>query len=112
MDFTLPLHPTSITSPRQQWLDSIANIALGASINFYVIATAADAPRSARATLTACATNPKTIICPCHRIVRKNGTTEHYGGDSSIAPFQKDNTALRAFLVDDEKTSSTAVRFF
>jgi AraC family transcriptional regulator, regulatory protein of adaptative response / methylated-DNA-[protein]-cysteine methyltransferase len=35
-------------------------------------------PASVRAVARACATNPVSIVVPCHRVVRKNGDLSGY----------------------------------
>ena len=82
----------------------MANIAFGTTISYAIFAAAAGAPKAARAAGTACATNPIPIIYPCHRVIRKNGTTGHYGGGSQLAPSHKDNVARKAFLIAHEKS--------
>jgi methylated-DNA-[protein]-cysteine S-methyltransferase len=101
--FTIPLRPAGVSPARQHWLDVMASIDFGTTISYAAFAAAAGAPKAARAAGTDCGTNPIPIICPCHRVVRRNGTLGHYGGSSQLSPSHKDNVARKAFLIAHEK---------
>jgi AraC family transcriptional regulator of adaptative response/methylated-DNA-[protein]-cysteine methyltransferase len=42
------------------------------------VARALGKPRSVRAVARACATNPVSIVVPCHRVIRTDGTLAGY----------------------------------
>ncbi len=57
-----------------------ARVGYGKTLSYGELAKRADNPKAARAAGTAMATNPISIIVPCHRIVTSQGQTGKYGG--------------------------------
>jgi O-6-methylguanine DNA methyltransferase len=101
--FDLPLLPTGVSQSRRRWLDVMATIPFGTTINYAALATAAGHPNAARAAGTACATNPIPIIYPCHRVLRSDGQLGNYGGGSHLPPTHQDNLQRKMFLISHEK---------
>ena len=61
-------------------LKECAKVGYGKTISYQELATKAKSPKAARAVGTAMATNPISIIVPCHRVVKSDGKTGRYGG--------------------------------
>ena len=64
---------------RAVWTE-LRRIPAGATISYAQLAEAVGAPRAFRAAGTANGANPVSVIVPCHRVVRADGTTGGYGG--------------------------------
>ena len=57
-----------------------AKISYGKTVSYLELARLAGSPRAARAVGTAMATNPHSILIPCHRVIRTSGGRGQYGG--------------------------------
>lgn len=68
----LPLDLQATAFQLRVWQALIA-IPHGETRSYAQIAAALNAPKSARAVARACATNPVSLVIPCHRVVREDG---------------------------------------
>lgn len=65
---------------RRVWR-ALLTVGAGETLSYSRLAERAGAPRAVRATASAVASNPLSIIVPCHRIIRNDGSTgEYYWG--------------------------------
>jgi O-6-methylguanine DNA methyltransferase len=78
-----------------QWkiMQKMLKIPSGRTLSYGDLAMAADAPRAARAVGTICATNPLSMVVPCHRILAAGGALGGYGHGAAMK---------RQFLVWEE----------
>jgi len=75
--FDLPLDVQATAFQRRVW-NELQKIPLGATRTYTQVAHALGRPRSVRAVARACATNPVSIIVPCHRVIRTDGSLAGY----------------------------------
>jgi len=75
MDPPLDLQATAFQ--RRVWQE-LQKIPRGATKTYTEVARALGRPRSVRAVARACATNPVSIVVPCHRVIRTDGTLAGY----------------------------------
>ncbi len=73
----LPLDLQATAFQRRVWQELQA-IPFGETRTYGQIAAALDAPNAARAVGRACATNPVSLVVPCHRAVGANGSLTGY----------------------------------
>ena len=73
----LPLDIQATAFQRRVWQE-LQKIPLGATRTYKQVAQALGKPRSVRAVARACATNPVSIVVPCHRVVRTDGQLAGY----------------------------------
>jgi AraC family transcriptional regulator of adaptative response/methylated-DNA-[protein]-cysteine methyltransferase len=73
----LPLDVRSTAFQRIVWQE-LRRIPYGAVRTYGEIAEAIGQPSAVRAVARACATNPVSIVVPCHRVVRKTGNLGGY----------------------------------
>jgi methylated-DNA-[protein]-cysteine S-methyltransferase len=78
----VPVDLRLVRSPfRRQVLETLhAEVHAGQVVTYAGLAARAGYPRAARATGTACATNPVPVIVPCHRVLPGGGGVGSYGG--------------------------------
>ena len=70
-----------LTSGFRRAVQEVAyEIGYGETLSYGELAAEAGNPRAARAAGTAMATNPISIVVPCHRVVRSGGDIGNYGG--------------------------------
>lgn len=77
--FDLPLDLTACPPFQRAVLEAVAAVPYGEVVSYGEIARSIGNPRAARAVGTAVADNPITIVIPCHRIIRGDGTAGEYG---------------------------------
>lgn len=58
--------------------NALLSIPFGDTTAYTAIATQIGAPKAVRAVGSAVGKNPISILIPCHRVIRKNGTFHHY----------------------------------
>ncbi len=75
VDLPLDVHATAFQ--RRVWQE-LQKIPRGTTRTYTQVARALGKPRSVRAVARACATNPVSIVVPCHRVVRTDGTLAGY----------------------------------
>jgi AraC family transcriptional regulator of adaptative response/methylated-DNA-[protein]-cysteine methyltransferase len=73
----LPLDVQATVFQRRVWQE-LQKIPRGATRTYTQVARAIGKPRSVRAVARACATNPVSIVVPCHRVIRTDGTLAGY----------------------------------
>jgi len=73
----LPLDLQATAFQRRVWQE-LQRIPLGATRTYSQVAKALGNPRAVRAVARACATNPVSIVVPCHRVVRSDGNLAGY----------------------------------
>ena len=73
----LPLDLQATTFQRRVWQE-LQRIPRGTTRTYSQIARAVGKPRAVRAVARACATNPVSIVVPCHRVVRADGHLAGY----------------------------------
>lgn len=73
----LPLDVQATAFQRRVWQE-LQHIPYGATRTYGQIARALGKPRSVRAVARACATNPVSIVVPCHRVIRGDGSLAGY----------------------------------
>jgi AraC family transcriptional regulator of adaptative response/methylated-DNA-[protein]-cysteine methyltransferase len=73
----LPLDVQATAFQRRVW-NELQKIPRGTTKTYTQIARALGKPKSVRAVARACATNPVSIVVPCHRVVRTDGTLAGY----------------------------------
>lgn len=81
-------------------LQRCATIEFGDRISYGELAEEIGAPRAARAVGNALRGNPITIVIPCHRVVRSDGSLGGYGGE--------DREQRKATLLELELISAAA----
>jgi AraC family transcriptional regulator of adaptative response/methylated-DNA-[protein]-cysteine methyltransferase len=74
---SLPLDIQASTFQRRVWKE-IQSIPYGSTSTYSQIAFELGEPNAARAVAKACATNPVSLVIPCHRVVGKNGELRGY----------------------------------
>jgi AraC family transcriptional regulator, regulatory protein of adaptative response / methylated-DNA-[protein]-cysteine methyltransferase len=73
----LPLDLQATAFQRRVWQE-LQKIPLGATRTYAEVARAMGAPKAVRAVARACATNPVSVVVPCHRVVRADGKLSGY----------------------------------
>jgi AraC family transcriptional regulator of adaptative response/methylated-DNA-[protein]-cysteine methyltransferase len=68
----LPLDVQATAFQRRVW-EALRAIPYGSTRSYSEIARSLGRPQAARAVARACATNPVSIVVPCHRVVRTDG---------------------------------------
>ncbi|WP_104713136.1 methylated-DNA--[protein]-cysteine S-methyltransferase [Helicobacter cetorum] len=98
-DFNLPLDFVVGTSFQKQVWNALLTIPYGETRSYDEIAKLIDNPKSCRAIGNANHNNPISLIVPCHRVVRKNGSLGGYGGGVEIKKwlldFEKKNLKMQ-----------------
>ena len=72
-----PLDLQATIFQRRVWQE-LQRIPRGETRTYTQIARALGKPRAVRAVARACATNPVSIVVPCHRVIRGDGTMAGY----------------------------------
>jgi AraC family transcriptional regulator, regulatory protein of adaptative response / methylated-DNA-[protein]-cysteine methyltransferase len=73
----LPLDVQATVFQRRVWQE-LQKIPRGTTRTYTQVARALGKPRSVRAVARACATNPVSIVVPCHRVIRTDGSLAGY----------------------------------
>ena len=73
----LPLDLQATAFQRRVWQE-LQRIPRGSTRTYGQVARAVGRPRAVRAVARACATNPVSVVVPCHRVVRANGSLAGY----------------------------------
>jgi AraC family transcriptional regulator, regulatory protein of adaptative response / methylated-DNA-[protein]-cysteine methyltransferase len=73
----LPLDVQATAFQRRVWQE-LQKIPRGKTRTYAQVAKSLGRPRSVRAVARACATNPVSIVVPCHRVVRSDGALAGY----------------------------------
>jgi len=78
--FTEKIDLNSGTPFQQRVWKKMIEVPFGKTISYKKLAAMVGSPEKARAVGNACATNPVSIIVPCHRIIKSDGGLSGYGG--------------------------------
>ncbi len=73
----LPLDVQGTEFQRRVW-DALRGIPRGTTRTYTQVAESIGEPRAVRAVARACATNPVSVVVPCHRVVQKGGSLAGY----------------------------------
>jgi AraC family transcriptional regulator of adaptative response/methylated-DNA-[protein]-cysteine methyltransferase len=73
----LPLDLQATTFQRRVWQE-LQRIPRGSTRTYTQVARALGSPKAVRAVARACATNPVSIVVPCHRVIREDGSLAGY----------------------------------
>jgi AraC family transcriptional regulator, regulatory protein of adaptative response / methylated-DNA-[protein]-cysteine methyltransferase len=73
----LPLDLRATAFQRRVWQE-LQRIPRGSTRTYAQVARALGKPKSVRAVARACATNPVSIVVPCHRVIREDGGLAGY----------------------------------
>lgn len=73
----LPLDLQATAFQRRVWQE-LQRIPRGATRTYSQVARALGQPKAVRAVARACATNPVSIVVPCHRVIRGDGSMAGY----------------------------------
>lgn len=73
----LPLDVQATAFQRRVW-EELQRIPYGSTKSYTEVARAIGNPKAIRAVARACATNPVSIVVPCHRVVREDGNLAGY----------------------------------
>jgi AraC family transcriptional regulator, regulatory protein of adaptative response / methylated-DNA-[protein]-cysteine methyltransferase len=73
----LPLDLQATAFQRRVWQE-LQTIPRGTTRTYTQVAKALGNPRAVRAVARACATNPVSIVVPCHRVIREDGNLAGY----------------------------------
>jgi AraC family transcriptional regulator of adaptative response/methylated-DNA-[protein]-cysteine methyltransferase len=73
----LPLDVQATAFQKRVW-DALRTIPYGTTKTYSQIAKSLGQPQASRAVARACATNPVSIVVPCHRVVREDGNLAGY----------------------------------
>ena len=73
----LPTDVQATAFQRRVW-EELRRIPYGATRTYTEIARKIGRPRAVRAVARACATNPVSVVVPCHRVVREDGNLAGY----------------------------------
>jgi AraC family transcriptional regulator, regulatory protein of adaptative response / methylated-DNA-[protein]-cysteine methyltransferase len=73
----LPLDVQATAFQRRVWQE-LQKIPRGTTRTYAQVAKSLGKPRSVRAVARACATNPVSIVVPCHRVIRTDGALAGY----------------------------------
>jgi AraC family transcriptional regulator of adaptative response/methylated-DNA-[protein]-cysteine methyltransferase len=92
--------PTDVqaTAFRRRVWEELKRIPYGATRTYSEVARAIGRPRAIRAVARACATNPVSVLVPCHRVVRADGNLAGYrwGLDRKRALLEHESAARNA----------------
>jgi AraC family transcriptional regulator of adaptative response/methylated-DNA-[protein]-cysteine methyltransferase len=73
----LPLDLQATAFERRVWQE-LQRIPRGRTRTYSEVARAVGNPQAVRAVARACATNPVSIVVPCHRVIREDGKLAGY----------------------------------
>ena len=73
----LPLDLQATAFQRKVWQE-LQRIPRGKTRTYSQVAESLGKPKAIRAVARACATNPVSIVVPCHRVIRQDGTLAGY----------------------------------
>ena len=73
----LPLDLQATAFQRRVWQE-LQRIPRGRTRTYSQVARSLGQPKAVRAVARACATNPVSVVVPCHRVIREDGTLAGY----------------------------------
>ncbi len=77
--FELPVAPEGSAFQRKVWR-ALQRVPYGATVSYGELARRIGRPGASRAVGRANATNPISVVIPCHRVIGADGTLTGYGG--------------------------------
>ena len=88
----LPTDVQATAFQRRVW-EELRKIPYGATRTYSQVARAIGKPTAIRAVARACATNPVSVVVPCHRVVREDGNLAGYrwGLERKLALLQHES---------------------
>ncbi len=92
----LPLDVQATAFQWQVW-EALRSIPYGSTRSYQQIARSLGRPKAVRAVARACATNPASLVIPCHRAVREDG---------SLAGYRWGLSRKRALLAQERKLAA------
>jgi AraC family transcriptional regulator, regulatory protein of adaptative response / methylated-DNA-[protein]-cysteine methyltransferase len=92
----LPTDVQATAFQRRVW-EELRKIPYGTTRTYTEVARAIGRPAAVRAVARACATNPVSVVVPCHRVVRQDGDLAGYrwGVDRKRALLEKEGESAR-----------------
>jgi AraC family transcriptional regulator of adaptative response/methylated-DNA-[protein]-cysteine methyltransferase len=96
-DLDLPTDVAATAFQRRVWQE-LRTIPLGATRTYSEVARSIGRPSATRAVARACATNPVSIVVPCHRVVRTDGALGGYrwGLDRKKSLLERERRSAKA----------------
>jgi AraC family transcriptional regulator, regulatory protein of adaptative response / methylated-DNA-[protein]-cysteine methyltransferase len=95
-----PTLPVDIRGTAFQWRvwRSLTRIPRGSTRSYSEVARAIGAPTAIRAVARACATNPLSLVVPCHRVVGRDGSLKGYrwGTDVKQALLETEQKTIKS----------------
>jgi AraC family transcriptional regulator of adaptative response/methylated-DNA-[protein]-cysteine methyltransferase len=93
----LPTDVQATAFQRRVW-EELRRIPYGATRTYSEVARSIGRPTAIRAVARACATNPVSVVVPCHRVVREDGNLAGYrwGVDRKRALLEHESGALKS----------------
>lgn len=73
----IPLHVKGTDFQLEVW-NELLNIPFGETVSYREVAAAIQKPKACRAVGTAIGSNPVSVLIPCHRVLRTDGTLGGY----------------------------------
>jgi AraC family transcriptional regulator of adaptative response/methylated-DNA-[protein]-cysteine methyltransferase len=97
LDLDLPTDVAATAFQRRVWQE-LRTIPVGATRTYSEIARAMGRPSATRAVARACATNPVSVVVPCHRVVRRDGALGGYrwGLDRKKSLLERERRSTKA----------------
>ena len=96
----MPTDVQATAFQRRVW-EELRRIPYGATRTYTQVARAIGKPRAIRAVARACATNPVSVVVPCHRVVR---------GDGNLAGYRWGISRKQALLENEAAGSDSKVK--
>lgn len=95
-DLDLPTDVQATAFQRQVW-EELRRIPYGTTKTYSEVARAIGRPNAIRAVARACATNPVSVVVPCHRVVREDGKLAGYrwGIDRKKTLIEREKSGLK-----------------
>lgn len=75
----IPVDPGGSEFQQQVWT-ALRRIPVGTTTSYRELARSIGRPSAVRAVATANATNPVSVVIPCHRVIHADGSISGYGG--------------------------------
>lgn len=82
--FDLPIDWTLTTPFQRKTLEAVAGVPYGETSTYSAVAAAIEQPKAVRAVGRANATNPLTIVLPCHRLIGADGALRGYRAPDGV----------------------------
>lgn len=101
----LPLDVQATAFQKRVW-DALRTIPYGSTKTYSQIAKSLGQPKATRAVARACATNPVSIVVPCHRVVRQDGNLAGYRWGISRKQMLLDNERQHTSIAKQPSTGS------